>query len=156
MQIAAGIEACTVFELRATETNHPQVQALVKDLTYAEDVEAEYDLVTCLSMIEHVSLGRYGDPLDPWGDVRMAANLRRILRPGGIMVISFPSGRGCVLFNQHRIYTRHRRSALFGGLKLVHRVADRSLIAQCRQKAAQLVRSISFTQPIYVLQKDVR
>ena len=93
MQLMVGIERCTVFEVRPTSSNDARVEVRVQDLTYSEDVEPEFDLVTCLSTIEHVGLGRYGDPIDPWGDVKMARNLRRLLRPGGIMLLSFPVGR---------------------------------------------------------------
>ena len=78
---------------------------------------------TCLSTIEHIGLGRYGDPIDPWGDVKMARNLARLLRPGGTLLISFPCGPGCVVFNKHRIYTPFRREALFGDLRRMRRVS---------------------------------
>ena len=75
MQLDAGIESCTVFEVRETSANHPRVTVRVKDLTYADHVEPEFDLITCLSTIEHIGLGRYGDPIDPWGDVKWNGSL---------------------------------------------------------------------------------
>jgi SAM-dependent methyltransferase len=154
MQLAAGVQSCTVFEVRPTVANHPQVDVRVQDLTYAEGVEPEFDLLTCLSTIEHIGLGRYGDPIDPWGDIKMAQSLRGLLRPGGVMLISFPSGPGCVVFNQHRIYTRYRRAALFGDLRLLRRVADRPWWARYRRVAGDLLgRTGSFSQPVYVLEK---
>lgn len=153
MQLAAGIERCTVFEVRPVEVNDDRVEVRVQDLTYAEDVEADFDLVTCLSTIEHVGLGRYGDQLDPWGDIKMAANLRRILRPGGVMLISFPIGPGCVVYDAHRIYSPERRSALFGDLTLVARPRW-TRHGQWRGKLAVALRKAgAFWQPIYVLEK---
>jgi SAM-dependent methyltransferase len=154
MHIAAGVPSCTVFEVRPAEANHPKVDVRVKDLTYAEDLEPEFDLVTCLSTIEHIGLGRYGDPLDPWGDVKMAENLQRILRPGGVMLLSFPTGRGCVVFNKHRIYSRHRRATLFRGMTVIGRASDRPWWARPRRLLGDLVRGAgSFSQPVYVLEK---
>jgi SAM-dependent methyltransferase len=154
MQIATGVPSCTVFEVRPAEANHPQVQVRVKDLTYAEDVEPEFDLVTCLSTIEHIGLGRYGDPIDPWGDIKMAENLMRILRPGGVMLISFPTGPGCVVFNKHRIYSPYRRDSLFRGLRLMRRASDRPWWARPSRIVGALRRRAGyFSQPVYVLEK---
>jgi hypothetical protein len=89
----------------------------MQDLASAENVQPEFDLITCLSTIEHVGLGRYGDPLDPWGDLKLAENVRRLLRPGGVLLLSFPQGRGCVVFNKHQDGDGARRppcSAIFG------------------------------------------
>lgn len=153
MQLAAGIEVCTVFEVRPTTTNDPRVEVRIHDLAYADDVQPEFDLVTCLSTIEHVGLGRYGDPLDPWGDVKMARNLRRLLKPGGLLLVSFPTGTGCVVFNKHRVYSRHRRIQLFDGLKLQGAYSDRSLAGRARHEAARLLQGAAgrFRQPIYLL-----
>jgi SAM-dependent methyltransferase len=152
MQVAAGIQSCTVFEVREAEANDERVQVRVQDLTYATDLEPEFDLITCLSTIEHIGLGRYGDPIDPWGDVKMAANLARLLRPGGVMLLSFPSGPGCVVWNKHRIYSPLRRASLINGLTEVARVRDRSLYGQLRHRAAVgLGKPGAFTQPIFVL-----
>ncbi len=110
--------------------------------------------MTCLSTIEHVGLGRYGDEIDPWGDIKMAANLRRLLRPGGIMLISFPVGHGTVVYNAHRIYNAHRRSALFGDCRLIASAPGRSLLGQWRSRFEVALRKAgAFSQPVYVLQK---
>lgn len=154
MQIAAGIGSCTVFEVRRTQVNHARVRVRMQDLASAENVQPEFDLITCLSTIEHVGLGRYGDPLDPWGDLKLAENVRRLLRPGGVLLLSFPQGRGCVVFNKHRIYTGYRRSALFGDLRLVERIEHRRPLARLRQGVGTFLRGAgSFTHPIYLLEK---
>jgi|GEM_PF-6075892 len=154
MQLASGVEECTVFEVRPINTNSKRIKIRIQDLTYAREIEPEFDLITCLSTIEHIGLGRYGDRLDPRGDIKMAANLGRLLRPGGIMLMSFPVGRGCVVYNKHRIYSRQRRAALFGDLTVIDRVPDRSWYGQLRQLAAIGARRPgSFSQPIFVLER---
>lgn len=154
MQIVAGIESCTVFEVRDTTVNHQAVEVRVQDLTYAEDIVPEFDLITCLSTIEHIGLGRYGDQIDPWGDVKMASNIRQLLRPGGILVMSFPIGRGCVVFNRHRIYTNHRRAQLFGDLRLLRRVPDLPLKRRLRHSVRTRVQGPGlYSQPIYILER---
>jgi len=39
--------------------------------------------LSCLHVAEHIGLGRYGDPLDPLGTQKAAAELSRVLAPGG-------------------------------------------------------------------------
>jgi SAM-dependent methyltransferase len=155
MQLSAGVEECTVFEVRPTETNDSRVIVRIEDLTYAETFDSEFDLVTCLSTIEHVGLGRYGDPIDPWGDVKMAASLRRILKPGGLLLLSFPVGIGTVVYNAHRIYSRHRRNTLFGDLRVVGWRPGRSWVGFLRHKAELATRKLEVSsQPIYVLERS--
>ena len=156
MQIAAGIEKCTVFEVRRTTTNDHRVEVRLQDLAYAADMRPEFDVITCLSTIEHVGLGRYGDPLDPWGDVKLAANLRRLVKPGGFLLLSFPTGLGCVVFNKHRIYNAHRRARLLDGLTPVGVYSDRSFVGRARHEAARLLKGAAgrLRQPIYVLRRS--
>lgn len=153
MQLASGIEHCTVFEVRPARVDHERVTVRVHDLTY-DEAEAEFDLVTCLSTIEHVGLGRYGDPLDPWGDVKMAANLRRLVKPGGLLMLSLPVGRGTVVYNAHRIYSRRRVRELFGDLRVVAQASGSSRLGSLRF-GLQLLgrRPEAFSQPVYVLEK---
>lgn len=60
--------------------------------------------LSSLHVIEHVGLGRYGDPLDPEGTRRAAVELQRVLRPSGRLFLSVPVGRERVCFNAHRVH----------------------------------------------------
>lgn len=60
--------------------------------------------LSCLHVIEHIGLGRYGDPLDPEGTKKAAAELSRVLAKGGNLFLSVPIGRERVCFNAHRIH----------------------------------------------------
>jgi SAM-dependent methyltransferase len=60
--------------------------------------------LSSLHVIEHVGLGRYGDPLDSDGSRRAAIELQRVLRPGGRLFLSVPVGRERVCFNAHRVH----------------------------------------------------
>jgi len=59
--------------------------------------------LSCLHVLEHVGLGRYGDPLDPDGPTRAARELARVVAPGGALFLSVPVGRPRVCFNAHRV-----------------------------------------------------
>ena len=61
--------------------------------------------LSCLHVVEHVGLGRYGDPLEPQGTKLACAELTRVLAPGGTLYLSVPVGRPRVSFNAHRVHS---------------------------------------------------
>jgi len=69
------------------------------------------DAVFSYSSLEHSGLGRYGDPLAPYGDAEAVAEMWCSLRPGGLFFLALPSfndvdrRRRCqIVWNAHRIY----------------------------------------------------
>jgi len=72
--------------------------------------------VSCLHVIEHIGLGRYGDSLDTKGSVRAAKELKRVLAPGGILYLSVPVGRERTQFNAQRIFRPSTVLSMFEGL----------------------------------------
>ncbi len=60
--------------------------------------------LSCLHVIEHIGLGRYGDPVDPDGHVQAAGELVRVLQPGGMLLLGTPVGRERLCFDAHRIF----------------------------------------------------
>ena len=74
--------------------------------------------LSCMHVVEHVGLGRYGDPLDPCGDIKACRELSRVLEVGGSLLFVVPVGRPRVCFNAHRIYSVEMVRALFPTLKL--------------------------------------
>jgi SAM-dependent methyltransferase len=74
--------------------------------------------LSCLHVIEHVGLGRYGDPVDPTADANACVELERVLSPGGTLLFVTPVGRPRVVFNAHRIYSFGMIQKLFRGLEM--------------------------------------
>ena len=72
-----------------------------------------------MHVIEHVGLGRYGDPIDPDGDLKAIAEIKRVLAVGGDMLFVVPIGKPKVIFNAHRIYSYDQIIMYFKGLKLI-------------------------------------
>lgn len=91
------------------------VKGSVLDLPFAD---RSLPSVSCLHVAEHIGLGRYGDPLDPQGSRRAAAELQRVLAPGGQLLFSGPVGRPLVAFNAHRVHHPDEIVAMFDELEL--------------------------------------
>lgn len=60
--------------------------------------------ISCLHVIEHIGLGRYGDALDPEGTEKAMRELMRVLAPGGQLLLSMPIGQERTCFNAQRIW----------------------------------------------------
>jgi hypothetical protein len=60
--------------------------------------------ISCLHTIEHIGLGRYGDVIDPQGDIKAIKELMRVVALHGSLIIALPVGRQRIEFNAHRIY----------------------------------------------------
>lgn len=74
--------------------------------------------LSCLHVVEHIGLGRYGDPIDPEGSSKALAELQRVLAPGGRLFLSVPVGRERVCFNAHRVFAPDTILRLCSKLKL--------------------------------------
>jgi SAM-dependent methyltransferase len=94
--------------------------------------------VSCMHVIEHIGLGRYGEPLDPQGSIKAALELQRILCPGGRLFLSLPIGHERVNFNAHRVHSPDSVLNMFPLLKLVEfsYVDDEGRFMEYRQPAA--------------------
>lgn len=75
--------------------------------------------LSCLHVVEHVGLGRYGDQMDPAGDIKAIHELKRILAPGGDLLFAVPVGKPAVKFNGHRIYSFEQIRSCFSDFELV-------------------------------------
>jgi SAM-dependent methyltransferase len=84
-------------------------------LTFADNSIAS---LSCMHVVEHIGLGRYGDPFDPDGDVKATRELKRVLAPGGLLLFVVPSGESRIVFNAHRVYNKTQVLNLFDGLTL--------------------------------------
>ena len=75
--------------------------------------------ISCMHTIEHIGLGRYGDPINPEGDIEAVNELKRVTKKEGSILFVVPIGeRALIEFNAHRIYTYDQVIALFGGFTL--------------------------------------
>ena len=88
---------CRVYaiDLRPTPPQ-PGIAVIRGDLMSAPFPLGSFDVITCISTIEHIGLDVYGQGPDPFGDEVAMRHLRRLLRPGGRLLLTAPFGRGAV------------------------------------------------------------
>ena len=63
---------------------------------------------------------RYGDEIDPNGDMRAMRAISEMLLPGGFLLLAVPVGRDAVVWNAHRVYGKARLRMLLEGWEVVH------------------------------------
>ena len=88
------------------------------DLTCLPFASASVASLSCMHVVEHVGLGRYGDPIDPDGDLKAIVELGRVLAPGGALLFVVPVGQPKIAFNAHRIYAYRQVCGYFSALRL--------------------------------------
>ena len=75
---------------------------------YREKTLDVFDAVFSYSSLEHSGLGRYGDPLNPWGDLMSVAEAWCVSAPSAHLAIAVPTsvsrGTDTIAHNAHRIY----------------------------------------------------
>jgi SAM-dependent methyltransferase len=76
--------------------------------------------LSSLCVVEHIGLGRYGDPLDPDGTEKAVAELKRVIKPGGSLYVSIPiDDSNRIYFNAHRAFTEEYILRLFDSFSVV-------------------------------------
>ena len=78
-----------------------------------------FDVILSVSSIEHDGLGRYGDPINPNGDLEFMARAKSFLKEGGHMILAVPVGGDTLVWTAHRIYGELRFPLLIKEWNLV-------------------------------------
>jgi len=107
------------LDIRPLSIVIPNYQGLASSVLALPFGDQSIHSVSSLHVIEHIGLGRYGDPIDPNGSAKAAQEIVRVLAPGGHAYISVPVGRPRVQFNGQRVFTAADVLKLFNGLDLV-------------------------------------
>ena len=75
--------------------------------------------LSCMHTVEHVGLGRYGEPIDYDGNIKAMLQLKKVLSNKGNFLFVVPIGEiPKIIFNAHRIYTFNQILEYFDGLIL--------------------------------------
>jgi hypothetical protein len=118
----AGAAHLTTIEYMKISTTHPRLSTIHPfDLSfmYQNGSFSHADFAWSYSSIEHDGLGRYGDPLNPFGDLEALARINCLLKPGGILFLAVPIGFDTVVWNAHRVYGMNRLSLILSFWEIV-------------------------------------
>jgi SAM-dependent methyltransferase len=101
----ASFRELEVFDYRDLPTVIPNVRFQRCDLRQLPaELHQCCDSLSCLHVLEHIGLGRYGDPIDLRGHIKALENLAKMLRPSGILYLSVPFGVERIEYNAHRVF----------------------------------------------------
>lgn len=89
------------------------------DLTKLPFADNSVESISCMHVVEHVGLGRYGDELDANGDLKAMQELNRVVAKNGHLIFVVPVGAPKIEFNAHRIYSYEQIMDNFKNLSLV-------------------------------------
>ncbi|MDE2038213.1 MAG: DUF268 domain-containing protein [Patescibacteria group bacterium] len=106
------------YDYRPADVRLPGLTSRRGDLMSLPFPDDSVESISCMHTVEHVGLGRYGDRIDPDGDVKAARELARVVKPGGTLIFVTPVGQPKICFNAHRIYSYEQVLGMFGGLEL--------------------------------------
>jgi hypothetical protein len=127
LDISSTLHFCTMvsafipvefYDYRPAELNLNGLVSKRGDLAHLPFSDDSIESLSCMHVIEHVGLGRYGDPLDPDGDLKAIAELKRVLRKGGSLLFVVPVGQPKILFNAHRIYSYEQIASYFSDFQI--------------------------------------
>lgn len=104
----ASFMPITLLDIRpmgniAKNINFIQADLMAADFSLNEKISS----ISCLHVIEHFGLGRYGDKVDINGHIKGFENIIKLVEKKGIIYISFPIAEiDRVEFNAHRVFNQ--------------------------------------------------
>jgi hypothetical protein len=149
MLVNCGAKEVTTVEYNVPICNHD----VIKAISYTDfcNSSEKYDSIVSYSSIEHSGLGRYGDPLNPNGDIETMEQIYKSLNDGGLCFVGFPVGKDYLVWNAHRIYGENRLKLMYLDKfkELEWFGCDKNYIHTCRVTTGRP----EFVQPVIILQK---
>ncbi|MCK4517418.1 DUF268 domain-containing protein [Candidatus Babeliales bacterium] len=103
--IASAFVPIKFYDYRPAKLNLSNLTSEHADLLRLPFDNKSIDSLSCMHVVEHIGLGRYGDPLDPDGDLKAMKELERVLAINGNLLFVVPVGKPKIMFNAHRIYS---------------------------------------------------
>lgn len=118
--LASAFIPVKFYDYRPAEMNLSGLTCFSADLLSLPFADQSLSSLSCMHVVEHVGLGRYGDPIDPEGDLKAMVELKRVLAVNGNLMFVVPiGGTPMIMFNAHRIYSYAQIMEYFSGLELV-------------------------------------
>ncbi len=93
IQLASMGYSVTGVDMMKYELTHPNFQFVRGDINSLNFKQKKYDIITCISTLEHIGLGVYGDRLGQEGDSKALSVMYKLLKPDGIILVTVPFGK---------------------------------------------------------------
>jgi len=108
-----------------------------------------FEVALSISSFEHDGLGRYGDALNPDGDLEAMKRMKSIIEPKGLLFLAVPVGKDAIEWNAHRIYGEIRLPQLLRGWKVLDYFYAKPVSALIAEQPL-----FDYVQPIFVLENS--
>ena len=115
--LSRGARSVTTVDYMLPESQSPRIQLV--PMQQLRERPAAFDIVLSFSSVEHDGLGRYGDPIDPTGDIAAVGEFAMLLRPGGTLYLGLPVGAEGRATQGQRIYNQRRFEKVLTGWELL-------------------------------------
>lgn len=115
-------EVCQSFGAKKIDVSeYRKITSVNKNVNYflPNEIKEKYDIILSISSFEHDGLGRYGDPINPNGDINSMKEMKKYLMDDGFIILSVPVGEDCLVWNAHRIYGKIRLPKLLNGWEVI-------------------------------------
>eukprot|EP00937_MAST-01D_sp_MAST-1D-sp2_P002288 g2288.t1 len=146
--LAEGAARVTTVEYGVIRSEHPQVSTMLpaelREQFLAGALQP-FDGVATFSSVEHSGLGRYGDTLNPWGDIQAVAKAWCVTKVGGPLylgVMPVKNGVEMIEWNAHRRY---------GPVRLPHLLVNWEQVNKGPNVANV---DVNFWQPLFALRRQ--
>ena len=107
------------YDYRPADMHLSGLESAFADLNQLPFEDNSQPSISCMHTIEHIGLGRYGDVIDPMGDIKAINELKRVVQPGGDVLFVTPVGKPRIEYNAHRVYSPEQIMSYFAPLQLV-------------------------------------
>lgn len=96
----------TMVDIRPVELKLENLYFTKGSITALPFEDGSIGSISSLCVVEHIGLGRYGDPLDQFGSEKAIAELVRVTKPGGSIYFTVPvESANRTYFNGYRSFT---------------------------------------------------
>jgi SAM-dependent methyltransferase len=106
------------YEFQPSIIQLSNLELYQSDITSHDFDIGVHQCISCMHVVEHLGLGRYGDILDANGDIKAINNIKKSLAPGGHLLFVVPVGKPSIYFNAHRVYSPHSIIKYFSDFNL--------------------------------------
>lgn len=117
--IASSFQKIKFLDYRPLRISLANLECDSIDLTHLDLSDDSVQSLSCMHVVEHIGLGRYGDEINYYGADRAMSELQRVVARGGLLYFVTPVGIPALEFNAHRIFSPSEIEKKFNKMKLI-------------------------------------